>query len=511
MPADTTTYDLVIVGGGINGAGIARDAAGRGLKVLLCERDDLASHTSSNSTKLIHGGLRYLEYYEFSLVRKSLMEREVLMRAAPHIIWPMRFVMPHSEGLRPRWMIRAGLFLYDNLGGRKLLPRSKGIKLARHPAGGPLQDRLTRGYEYSDCWVEDSRLVVLNAMDARARGARIMTRTMCTDARRGRDQWTVELKDTFTSEKTHVTCRALVNAAGPWVSNFLTDVTNTATDDRKVRLIKGSHIVVPQLFTHDYSYIFQNPDGRIVFAIPYEGPYTLIGTTDALFEGDPSTVTISDEEIDYLCTATNSYFTRQITAGDIAWTYSGVRPLYDDAAENASAITRDYVLDLDKARDKAPLLSIFGGKITTYRKLAEEVIELLAKPLGLTQPKWTDTPALPGGDMPNADFHGWLKSAGQTYGFLPEDLLLRYGRRYGTRLKTLVGPAQSLADLGENLGDDVYTAELEYLIRHEWAMVADDVLWRRSKLGMHISDETRQRVVEWFEKRDGAATADVRV
>lgn len=500
MTTENTDYDLVIVGGGINGAGIARDTAGRGLKVLLCEQHDLGSHTSSSSTKLIHGGLRYLEYHGFGLVRKSLKEREVLLRAAPHIIWPMRFVMPHSKGLRPRWLIRAGLFLYDNLGGRKLLPRSRSIRLRRHAAGTPLQEHLTRGYEYSDCCVHDSRLVVLNAMDAAQRGARILTRTACISAERGDRHWMVRLRNTFTGEESAVRCRALVNAAGPWVSRFLENVAESQ-QGKQVRLIKGSHIVVHQLFEHAYCYTFQNPDRRIVFAIPYEGAYTLIGTTDELFEGDPATVEISRAEIDYLCETANRHFSRQITPADIAWTYAGVRPLYDDAAENASAITRDYVLDLDQSGMQAPILSIFGGKITTYRKLAEQAIALLEKPLGVKTIGWTADSPLPGGNIPNADIHRWLAEMATAYPFLPEPLLQRYGRCYGTRMTTLLGTATSLEDLGEDLGSHVYAAELFYLTRHEWAETADDVLWRRTKLGLHVTAATRGKVIAWLDRR----------
>ncbi|MDN3516256.1 glycerol-3-phosphate dehydrogenase [Aquisalimonas lutea] len=492
------TYDLLIVGGGINGTGIARDAAGRGLKVLLCERDDLAAHTSSASTKLVHGGLRYLEYYEFSLVRKALIEREVLLRAAPHIIWPLRFVMPHSRGLRPRWMIRLGLFLYDHLGGRKLLPPSNGVNLRRHAAGEQLQPKLTRGYVYSDCWVQDSRLVILNAVDAAENGATVLTRTACTGATRHDGHWDVELADQRSGGTQQVRARAVVNAAGPWVSRFL-DQTGQSRADKQVRLIKGSHIVVHRLYDHDYAYVFQNPDKRVIFVIPYEGRYTLIGTTDELFEGDPSVVEISDREIDYLCDTVNTFFERPVTREDIAWTYSGVRPLYDDAAENASAITRDYVLDLDAREGRAPMLSIFGGKITTYRKLAEEAMDLLARPLQLRETRrWTADTPLPGGDIPDADFDGYLDRVRQRYPFLPAELAWRYARNYGTRTEQIVGDARSLAELGDDLGDSIYAAELRYLRDHEWAESAEAVLWRRSRLGLHVSAATRERIEAWF-------------
>ena len=493
-------YDLLIVGGGINGAGIARDAAGRGLRVLLCDRDDLAAHTSSASTKLVHGGLRYLEYYEFNLVRKALMEREVLLRAAPHIIWPLRFVMPHSRGLRPSWLIRLGLFLYDHLGGRKMLPPSRGVNLRVDETGQCLKPELKRGFIYSDCWVQDSRLVILNAMDARERGATVVSHTACVGATRNPDHWRATLRDTRTGEERQVTAKALVNAAGPWVSKLLAAI-GEASGTNQVRLIKGSHIVVPKLFDHDHAYIFQNPDKRIVFAIPYEQDFTLIGTTDEPFEGDPSNVVISDHEVDYLCKTVNAYFQQQIAAADVAWTYSGVRPLYDDAAADAAAVTRDYVLDLDSPGDKAPLLSIFGGKITTYRKLAEEALELLRPRLGFPDQRWTAQPALPGGDIPNADFEGWLKAFADRHPFLPRELAWRYARNYGTRAERLIGQAQSLAELGQHLGDDIYAAELNYLIDQEWAEQPDDVLWRRSRLGLHASEQTKQAVIQWFEDR----------
>lgn len=493
-------FDLVVVGGGINGAGVARDAAGRGLRVLLCEQHDLGAHTSSSSTKLIHGGLRYLEHYAFGLVRKALQEREVLMRAAPHIIWPMRFVMPHDKQLRPRWMIRAGLFLYDNLGGRELLPASRGINLGKHVAGNALHDSLRYGYEYSDCWVEDARLVVLNALDAAERGADVRPRTACVAAQRHADHWMLTLR-AESGEEQQVRSRAMINAAGPWVSRFLGEVAGSPRTDLRVRLIKGSHIVLPALFDHDYSYLFQNPDGRVVFAIPYEHHYTLVGTTDEVFEGDPATVRISEHEVTYLCETINRYFKQSVGPDDVAWTYSGVRPLFDDDAASASAVTRDYVLDLDVSDGLAPMVSIFGGKITTFRKLAEEVVEQVLPLLGTDVPRWTAAAPLPGGDIPDADFDGWLARLQAANPGLPASLLARYGRQYGTRCEQLLAGARSVADLGEHLGDDIYAAELNYLIAQEWARESDDVLWRRSKLGLHVSEQTRERVRAWFAAR----------
>ncbi len=487
-------YDLLVVGGGVNGAGIARDAAGRGYKVLLCEQDDLAAHTSSASTKLIHGGLRYLEHYEFSLVRKALTEREVLLSNAPHIIWPLRFIMPHLPTLRPAWMIRLGLFLYDHLGRRRRLPGSESVELRRHPAGGPLKPELTRGFAYSDCWVQDARLVVLNAMDAAERGAEILPRTRCVAAERGPDGWRVTLRPAGGGTERVVRARCLVNAAGPWVKSFLQQTAGVVTDVR-VRLVKGSHIVVPRLFEHSYCYIFQNPDQRIVFAIPYEQDYTLIGTTDVAFEGDPAGAAIDAGEVDYLCEAINRYFNRSIAPGDVVWTYSGVRPLYDERGEeNVSVVTRDYLLELD--RGQAPVLSVFGGKLTTYRKLAEEAMREIEAVLGGRRPAWTADAPLPGGDMPDADVDGYLKSLQERYPWLPPALVSRLVRHYGTRVERLLDGARSLGDLGECYGADLYEREVAYLIAHEWAASAEDILWRRTKLGLRLSPAQVARLEE---------------
>lgn len=495
--------DIVVVGGGINGAGIARDAAGRGLSVLLCEKNDLASATSSASTKLIHGGLRYLEYYEFRLVREALIEREVLLRAAPHIIWPLRFVLPHNKGLRPAWMIRLGLFLYDHLGGRQLLPASEGIDLRRHPAGAPLEAGLRKAFVYSDCWVQDSRLVVLNAMDAAERGAEVLTRVECLSARREGAHWRVVLRDRREGGQREVLARALVNAAGPWTAEFIEQRAGL-NRAQSLRLVKGSHIVVPKLFDHDFPYIFQNPDGRIVFAIPYEDDFTLIGTTDVDFTGDAAEVAITEEETRYLCDAVNVYFKRKIGPADVVWTYSGVRPLYDDAAESASSATRDYVLQLDHGDGQAPLLSIFGGKITTFRKLAEHALAKLEEALGPLGPPWTATAALPGGDMPNADFEGCLERFRQAHPWLPATLARRYLRNYGTRAERLLDGASDVAGLGEHLGDGLYAAEARYLMRAEWAQTADDMLWRRSKMGLHVSEATKRNIEEWLDRSRGS-------
>jgi glycerol-3-phosphate dehydrogenase len=498
------TLDIVVVGGGINGAGIARDAAGRGLSVLLCEKSDLASATSSASTKLIHGGLRYLEYYEFRLVREALIEREVLLRAAPHIIWPLRFVLPHNKGLRPAWMIRLGLFLYDHLGGRKLLPASEGIDLRRHPAGEPLEAELRKAFVYSDCWVQDSRLVVLNAMDARERGAEVLTRVECVSARREGELWRLELLDRHDDSRREVMARALVNAAGPWTADFIEQRAGL-NKAKALRLVKGSHIVVPKLFDHAFPYIFQNPDGRIVFAIPYEDDFTLIGTTDVDFTGDAGQVHISEAEVEYLCAAVNAYFKRKIAPADVVWTYSGVRPLYDDAAESASSATRDYVLELDHKPGQAPLLSVFGGKITTFRRLSEHALERLSEVLGPLGAPWTDEVALPGGDILGADFEGFAEKFCAKHPWLPATLARRYLRSYGTLTEDLLAGARDLSGLGEHLGDGIYDAEMRYLSRREWVETADDLLWRRSKLGLHVTETTKQKIADWL-ARQGAAT-----
>ncbi len=491
--------DLVVIGGGINGTGIARDAAGRGLNVLLCEQHDLAGHTSSASTKLIHGGLRYLEYGDIGLVRKALREREVLLRAAQHIIWPLRFVIPHEAGLRPRWMIRAGLFLYDHLGGRKALPASRAIHLDRHVAGPPLRPAFTHGFEYSDCWVQDSRLVVLNALDAAERGAAIRTRTACLGAGRHRDGWTVRLKDQRSGAEYSVQARAMVNAAGPWVSRVLWDVLGVQ-QRQQVRLVKGSHIVVPRLHDHDLAYTFQQPDGRVVFAIPYEQHHSLIGTTDEPYEGDPASVAISERETAYLCDAVNHYFRHRISPDDVRWSFAGVRPLFDDAAQDASRVTRDYVLDLDSSTPGAPLLSVYGGKLTTYRRLAEDAMALLGQPLGIAAPPWTASTSLPGGDIPGQDFDAFLRGLRQQQPWLPEDLAWRYARNYGTRCRQLMDGAGSLGDLGRHLGCGLYEAELRYLQCYEWAQCAEDVLWRRSRVGLHVDEATRTAVEAWFHR-----------
>ncbi|GAB3264785.1 glycerol-3-phosphate dehydrogenase [Chitinimonas naiadis] len=487
-------FDIVVVGGGINGTGIARDLAGRGLSVLLCEKDDLARHTSSASTKLIHGGLRYLEYYEFGLVRKALQEREVLLRSAPHIIWPLRFVMPHDQHLRPAWMIRAGLFLYDHLAHRHILPASEGVNLRQHVAGTPIQARFQKGFVYSDGWVDDARLVTLCALDARERGATILTHTACIAAERQHDGWQMTLQQGDGSQR-QVQARMMVNAAGPWVGDFLSQIAKTPAAKR-VRLIKGSHIVVRKLFDHPYAYIFQNPDKRIIFAIPYEQDYTLIGTTDIEYRAPAEQVAIDDSEVSYLCEMASRYFKQAITPDQVAWRYAGVRPLLDDESADAAGVTRDYDLVLDTG--PAPLLSVFGGKITTFRKLAEEAADRVEEMLHKGSGPWTATAKLPGGDIPAGDFGAFLHNMQDTHPWLPAPLARRYARSYGTRAARLLEGRRSLADLGEEVLPGLYASEIRYLQDQEWATEASDILWRRSKLGLHVPANGLEILDAWL-------------
>lgn len=498
--------DVFVVGGGINGAGIARDLAGRGLEVTLCEQDDLAAHTSSASTKLIHGGLRYLEYFEFSLVRKALAEREVLLKSAPHIMWPLRFVMPHdpqARFLRPAWMIRAGLFLYDHLAKREVLPASESIALRGHPAGQPLKPEFQRGFVYSDGWVDDARLVVLNAIDAAARGATVLPGWRCDDARRTSGGWHLTLADA-TGRTQHWTARALVNAAGPWAARFLHDHAHLK-DTQSLRLVKGSHIVVKKLFDHDHAYIFQNPDRRIIFAIPYEGEFTLVGTTDVESDSPIGKAQIDAGEIAYLCEQASRYFAKPVTADDVVWTYAGVRPLLGgEGSDNASAVTRDYMLEFD-ARG-APLLTVWGGKITTFRRLAEEAADGLCRRLHHRQPAWTAHAFLPGGDLsawigrperPDIDFERFDSALAERHPQWPVATRRRLAHCYGSRIEMVAG-AQGL---GEEIAPGLHEAELIYLHDHEWARSSDDVLWRRTKLGLHLDATQRNAVDRWWTAR----------
>ena len=481
--------DLLIVGGGINGAGIARDAAGRGLSVALVEQDDLAGHTSSASTKLIHGGLRYLEYGEFRLVREALIERERLWDMAPHIIWPLRFVLPQTQSPRPAWMVRIGLFLYDHLGGRKRLPATETVRLDASPLGDGLRTRTGRGFVYSDCWVEDSRLVVLNARDAADRGAAIHTRTRLISAVREGEGWRATIADA--AGERQVRARALVNAAGPWVADVL-ERAGDVRAARPVRLVKGSHLVVPRLYEGEHALMLQNPDRRIVFAIPYERDFTLVGTTDEPWEGPPAKVAINAGETAYILDTIRRYFTRPLTERDVVWSYAGIRPLYDDHAGSASAVTRDYVLDLEAEGGRAPMLSIFGGKITTYRKLAEHAMEKLAPFFPQAGKAWTAGAALPGGDFDL--FEPFLAQLAAERPRLPAELLRRLARAYGTKAADLLGSAATPADLGEDFGGGLTAREVDYLVEREWARTAEDVLYRRSKLGLHVPPGTAERL-----------------
>ncbi len=495
--------DLFIIGGGINGAGIARDAAGRGLSVILCEKDDLAQGTSSRSGKLVHGGLRYLEYYEFRLVREALIEREVLLNSAPHIIWPMRFVLPHSPQDRPAWLVRLGLFLYDHLGGRKRLPGTRTLDLLRDPEGAPIKDQYTKGFEYSDCWVDDARLVVLNALDAAERGAEVLTRTACTSARRNGDLWDVEMTDTVTGERRKVQARALVNAGGPWVNDIIGRVTGT-NSRRNVRLVKGSHIIVPKFWDGQQAYLVQNHDKRVIFINPYEGDKALIGTTDIPYDGAPEKVVADETEISYLLAAVNKYFKQELRRTDVIQSFSGVRPLYDDGAGNPSAVTRDYVFDLETSGG-APLLNVFGGKITTFRKLAEHALQKLDKVFPQMGRDWTSGAVLPGGDMAGADFVRFLGEIQQTYPWLPRDLAHHWARLYGTRMHRFMSGCQSIADLGAQFGPRLYEAEVRYLCKQEWAQTAEDILHRRTKENLHTTVSEQAALVAWFDEKQRAS------
>ena len=511
MNVQQPVYDLVVIGGGINGCGIARDAAGRGLKVLLCEKDDLAQATSSASTKLFHGGLRYLEYFEFRLVKKALEEREVLLRNMPHISWPMRFVLPHDprlhydndatslgkllkytlpflRGRRPAWLIRAGLFLYDNLGGRKILPPTRVVKLAEDRTGAPLKPVYAKAFEYSDCWVDDARLVVLNARDAVLHGADVVTRTICEGAARENGHWRIDLRDVETGQTRHVLSKGIVNAGGPWVEDILNGKLRQ-NNRNGVRLVRGSHIVTRKLFDHDQPYFLQLRDGRIIFAIPYEQQFTLIGTTDHDHKGDPGKAVCTPEERQYLLNAVNQFFERQLADADIVWTYSGVRPLYDDGATSATAATRDYVLTIGDSDEKLPVLSVFGGKITTYRKLAEEALKKLAPYFPEMTDPWTADAPLPGGDFEVHEVDDLIARSRTDFPFLDHRTVTRMVRAYGTEVAKIFanGP-------GEQLAPGLFQSELDWLIANEWVRDIDDLLWRRSKLGLILTPAEQQDV-----------------
>ena len=480
--ASKVDFDVVVIGGGVNGTGIAADAAGRGLSVLLCEQNDLASSTSSKSSKLIHGGLRYLEFYEFKLVQQALKERETLLNNAPHIMHPLRFILPHQPHLRPSWLIRAGLFLYDHLAKRKMLQGSHSVKFN---ADSPLKSSITKGFEYSDGWVDDARLVVLNAMTATQHGASINNYTRCIAIKRCENHWLVTLKNSQ-GESYEVTSSALVNAAGPWVSSLFNDIAEINAP-QQIRLVKGSHIIVPKLHQHPEAYILQSEDGRIIFVLPYENDFSIVGTTDVEYHGKPSDVAISDDEIDYLINSSTLYFKQQITRDDIVSTYSGVRPLMDDESVDAQKVTRDYTIEEDWRTPNAPLLSVFGGKITTYRKLSEKVVDKLTPRFASMQKQWTANAPLPGGDFDSKEvLIGQLTAR---YPFLPSTLVERFTKSYGTLTYSLLGDAASLEQLGQHFGHDLYETEVRYLIDNEWAKTTEDILWRRTKLGLRLTSD----------------------
>ncbi|KFE33927.1 glycerol-3-phosphate dehydrogenase [Thioclava atlantica] len=522
MTTTTEPVDLFVIGGGVNGCGIARDAAGRGLRVRLAEMGDLAQATSSASTKLFHGGLRYLEYLEIHLVREALREREVLIRAMPHISWPMRFVLPYSaemrfesdtpvskllgtvmpwmKGRRPSWMIRSGLFLYDHLGGQTLLPGTKRLDLRGSPEGVPLKDEFLHAFEYSDGWVQDARLVVLNARDAEARGADIRVRTKVIEARRDGGYWRIVTEGPEGREE-HL-ARAVVNAGGPWVEQVLKGTMGSDSREH-VRLVRGSHIVTRKLYDHDKCYFFQGADGRIIFAIPYEQDFTLIGTTEATHEASPLEARCSDEERDYLCAFASQYFKRPVTAEDVVWTYSGVRPLYEDGAKSATAATREYVLSLDAPKGQPAALHVFGGKITTYRRLAEDALDKLRPHLpGMAGP-WTKEAHLPGGDFPVEQVQAKIAQLGREYPFLSAKWAERMIRHYGTEAWEILADARSVGDLGQDFGATLSEAELRWLVEKEWARGVDDVIWRRTKLGLRLTPEQVQSVAAWLEEHAG--------
>lgn len=524
---DSEVTDLFVIGGGINGCGIARDAAGRGLKVMLAEMGDLAGATSSSSTKLFHGGLRYLEYFEFRLVREALIEREVLLRAMPHISWPLRFVLPYYKdmrfeaetptsrllsgvmpwmrGRRPAWLIRLGLFLYDHLGGRKILPATRTLKLRDAPEGKPLQDRFETAFEYSDCWVDDSRLVVLNARDAQARGAKILTRTEVVSAGRDGDLWRIETRDAETGQTRRFKARMIVNAGGPWVADILQTKVHRNTQE-KIRLVRGSHIVTRRLFDHDKCYFFQGTDGRIIFAIPYEQDFTLIGTTEAAHEDLSAKPRITPEETAYLVAFANEYLAQDISEKDVVWTYSGVRPLYDEGAASATAATRDYTLKLETGAG-GPILNVFGGKITTYRRLAEAALEKIATQLPMPKGAWTAGVPLPGGDFPVKGVSAQIEALKADYPFLSEFWAQRLVRAYGTEARDVLGDAGSAEDLGPDFGATLTGREVLWLMQKEFARTAEDVVWRRGKLGLRLKPEEVKSLGAWMDHQRPAARA----
>jgi len=498
MAKKNDIVDLLVIGGGINGTGIARDAAGRGLSVVLCEKNDLASGTSSKSSKLIHGGLRYLEYGEFRLVREALIEREVLLNAAPHLVRSLRIVLPHHKGLRPKWMLRLGLFMYDHLGGRKILPPTHVANLRTGRFSNVLKPEYKTGFVFSDCWVDDARLVVLNALDAQEHGAEILTQMKCSRLSHKDGVWSAALAghDGGKGRKRTVKARAIVNASGIRVDEMVELALGREHEDH-LRLVKGSHIVTKKLYEGRHLYMFQNPDNRIIFAIPYEQDYTLIGTTDAPYALSDGEIKISEEETDYLLGAASDYFAKPVTRKDIVWDYAGVRPLYDNKKQNASAVTRDYVFDLMDT-ETPPILSIFGGKITTYRELSEHAMQKLRKHFPDLPKRWTAKAPLPGGDIENADFDGFLEGLESQYPWMEKLVLRRMARAYGTRIDLVIDGATSKRGMGKTFGGGLTRKEVDYLVKHEWAVTADDVMWRRTKCGLHMSEAERAAFTKWF-------------
>lgn len=489
--------DLLIIGGGINGCGVAADAAGRGLSVVLCEKDDLAFATSSASTKLIHGGLRYLEQYNFKLVREALKEREILMKKAPFLIHPIEIVLPHNHLLRPVFMIRIGLWLYDHLHSGRSLPASKKLKLSEATEGQPLKSKYKIGFSYSDCQTDDARLVVLNAIAARENGAKILTRTNFKSAHRKEGHWIAELHDETQNEDFTIKAKAIVNASGPWVTDVINDVGDVTTEN-SIRLVKGSHIVVPKLYEGTQAYILQNPDRRVVFTIPYKNKFTLIGTTEVAFEGNPNQAAISNVEINYLCDTINRYFTKELTGEEVVWSYAGVRPLYDNKASTASELSREYHLEVEDDHGSAPMLSVFGGKITTYRTLAEAVLKKLKPYFPNMGKSWTANETLPGGDCDGLSYAEFIVSLGEQYPWLPAHLVHRYAASYGDLCHAILADTDSIDALGKHFGAGLYEKELKYLVQNEWAQTVDDCIWRRSKLGLFLTSEEIETIKSYL-------------
>lgn len=495
----TRDFDVFIIGGGINGAGIARDASGRSFSVCLCDAGDFGGGTSSASTKLVHGGLRYLEHFEFRLVREALIEREILWQMAPHIIWPLRFILPHHKGLRPAWLLRLGLFLYDHLGGRKLLPATSTINLQKDIAGKSLKPEFKKAFEYSDCWVEDSRLVILNLQDAQAKGADIRPRTSAQKAKFKNGKWEIELADKITGERENITASVIINATGPWVDEVMKNVFGK-NDSKNVRLVRGSHIVIKKKYQHERAYIFQNSDERIIFAIPYENDYTLIGTTDAEQDDIFEQPKISQTEIDYLCDMASEYFAEPVSQEDIIWTYSGVRPLYDDGASKAQEATRDYVIRQEETLGEGSLFNIFGGKITTFRRLAESVLEEIEERLGARKAKWTAGAIYSGGDFATDGYDGLVNQYAKQYPFIETGLMQRLVRLYGTNTLKILKDAKDIKGLGIDFGEGLYQREVEYLMENEWVYEASDILYRRTKLGIRMTKAQSKKLATWIEK-----------